>query len=504
MTSVIEKHALLHEIDRKELIDKRLSDPKLKELMNGNHEKVPVTSRRHILKPKGRKRLDRHSDLKVERNRKKMKTGEGGNHPLGNRERKAELSDTDSPESLRPRNMELSPNFKNLNSYREKHVIPNASRGKKNYAMTNYLIDIGLAITFIATLVTGLLKFTLILNYVGINPRDLPSYELTLIHDYGGLVMGLLVLGHLLLHRKWMGTMTSKILKGLNLKRGAKRLAAGGVALLLLALILQEPAIQNIIFNDDNTIYIEGIDEFEYDSKQISTVRSDIFAEGHFSIFDILVQLDERGKIEMNYHFDDNMNTHVIDEINGREAWWYLAYYDGGWPESNVFRMDHYPFKDGMTISILRERASKIEQIHRVFREEVERLEENDGKIIIPRVIIRGKDDRHTFTDVEVTAHNLRNDTFNEGVITAIDVIMTLGDRGDITYELNWYSDIGLAEVRNYFVDEINNDKSVGRCGFVYEEGSHEFNGGENHIHIPSDYRVLNSPEYEEYFWICI
>jgi hypothetical protein len=294
------------------------------------------------------------------------------------------------------------------------------------------------------------------------------------------------------------------IVRSMDLKRGAKRVTILVVAVIVLALILREPAVQDIIFSDDNTIVIQGIDEFSYDSKRMTSVRSDIFTEGHFSIFDILVQLDDRGKIEMNYHFDKSMNTHVIDDIDGKENWWYIAHYDGGWPETNAFRMDHYPHKPGMTITILREQASDIENFHRIFREEVERLERNNGTVIIPRVEIRGESFRETFMNVEVTAHDLRNDTFQPGVITAIDAIMSLGDQGRITYTLNWYDEIGFATVRNYFVDEINGDESEGRCGFVYEEGANEYNGRENHIHIPSDYRVLNSPEYEKYFWICI
>ena len=54
-------------------------------------------------------------------------------------------------------------------------------------------------------------------------------------------------------------------------------------------------------------------------------------------------------------------------------------------------------------------------------------------------------------------------------------------------------------------IDGIDEDKSVGRCGFVYEEGSYQFSSFRgNHIHIPSDTRVLTSPEYIEWFWICI
>jgi hypothetical protein len=182
-----------------------------------------------------------------------------------------------------------------------------------------------------------------------------------------------------------------------------------------------------------------------------------------------------------------------------------MAYYDGGWPESNVFRMDHYPYKEKMFIRLYREDASRIQLIHDVFREETARLASNGGRIIIPTVIIKGASGTQTFSNVEVASHDLRNDMFQDGVVTAIDVIMSLGDQERITYELQWYTTIGAAEVKNYFVDGINSDKSYDRCGFVYEEGSNEFSGfSGNHIHIPSDIRVLNSPEYEEWFWICI
>ncbi|MBA7525844.1 hypothetical protein ES705_18002 [subsurface metagenome] len=109
------------------------------------------------------------------------------------------------------------------------------------------------------------------------------------------------------------------------------------------------------------------------------------------------------------------------------------------------------------------------------------------------------------YQNVTVTPHNLRNDFFQDGVITAIDVIMSLGDKGLLTYKLNWYSTIGLAEVKNYYVDGINNDNAYGKCGFVYEVGDFTFQGfAGNHIHIPSDIRIITSPEYEEWFWICL
>ena len=95
---------------------------------------------------------------------------------------------------------------------------------------------------------------------------------------------------------------------------------------------------------------------------------------------------------------------------------------------------------------------------------------------------------------------------FQPGVVTAIDTILSLAEAGEITYDLQWYESIGSAGVvKSYWVNRINLDASFGRCGFVYEAGNKtfEFFLG-NHNHIPSDIRVINSPQYVKYFWICI
>jgi hypothetical protein len=223
-------------------------------------------------------------------------------------------------------------------------------------------------------------------------------------------------------------------------------------------------------------------------------------------MFDILVHLDGQNKIKLEYHFDESMKTHVIDSINGGPNWWYETYYDGGWTENNVFRSDHYPWKHGTVLRFFQVSDLKIEGIYTVWKEEIQRLENNDGIIIIPEVIIRGYSFVKEFSNVTVTPHNLRNDTFQENVITAIDVILSLGDQDEIEYELQWYDSIGTADfVRSYWVDAIDGDRAVETCGFVYEAGSFEYVGfSGNHIHLPSDSRILNSPYYVTYFWICI
>ena len=282
--------------------------------------------------------------------------------------------------------------------------------------------------------------------------------------------------------------------------KGPLRIVAilGVVAILAFAVFSQSN-----VFRDPSTIHIENIGTFEITPENMETVRSDVFAKGHFSVFDVLVYLDKKGDIDLVYHWDGSMNTHVIDSINGKVNWWYKAYYDGGWLEENNFRMDLYPYKDLMFIQVRRVNPGLIDIIHDTYREEVQRLEANGGQVIIPKVTITGPGLAHVFEDVVVTPHNLRNDTLKKDTITAIDVILSLSDQGEIDHDLQWYEEIAGSQVKTYFVVGIDGQKAYGRCGFVYEEGDSDHKIG-NHIHIPSDIRVLTSPEYEKWFWICV
>ena len=80
------------------------------------------------------------------------------------------------------------------------------------------------------------------------------------------------------------------------------------------------------------------------------------------------------------------------------------------------------------------------------------------------------------------------------------NIIMSLADQGKLTYELLWYESIGSAEIQSYYVERINSDRASGMCGFVYEVGEEGSTG--NHIHVQSDIRILQSPEYALFYWI--
>ena len=237
---------------------------------------------------------------------------------------------------------------------------------------------------------------------------------------------------------------------------------------------------------------------YNYNPTEVETARPDLFQNGSFSVFDVLLHLDSKGEISLNYHFNTSMDTYVVDSLNGETNWWYYIYYSGGSREDNVERIDHYPWKPGAYITMYQKSASYIQNAYSTFREEVDRLIYNNGSVIIPIVNVSGHSFSEVFYNLTVLPHNLRNETFQLDVITAIDVIMTLGDLGNITYELEWHESFrGASYVHSYFVSKINTDETAGRCGFLYDVS-------ESYIYLSADERILTSPESVNFYWGCL
>jgi hypothetical protein len=253
---------------------------------------------------------------------------------------------------------------------------------------------------------------------------------------------------------------------------------------------------------------ISGIGEFSFTPAEIDTVRSDIFQPGHFSFFDVLVHISRRGDINLQYHFDDNLATHVIDSINSETNWWYAAHYSAGWKEDIVFRMDTHPYKDNGYFELFRESPQHLERIYGTFKDEVKRLQTNSGKVIIPEFIIQSPSEQWNIENVEVTSHNIRNDVLKSGIVTALDVLISLLEQEKLSQlKFAWYKTIGNADpVGSYWVEKIDiSQESSGGCGFVYETGANVFSGFRgSHIHIPSDVRAIVSPDYGYWWWICL
>lgn len=265
------------------------------------------------------------------------------------------------------------------------------------------------------------------------------------------------------------------------------------------------------------SVEIRGTGTLEFDPTQIRTLRSDIFQPGHFSVFDALVHLADRGAIELEYQFDESADTYVIKTLNGREGWWYDAHYAGGRFERTVVRMDHYPVKDGMKILLYLEDPDRLTAIHKSFREEVDRCSENAGRLVIPKVTIRSPQSSLTFDEVVVTAHNVRADVFQSDVTTVLDILLSLGEQGKLSaLKLSWRDRTEEKDpVDNYFVDHIAGEdfspEIAGSCTFAHQVGSETLKGyltphihTTSHIHLAADVEVIVSPEYVEWLWVCL
>ncbi len=81
-----------------------------------------------------------------------------------------------------------------------------------NKPKLNYLIDMGMVISFLAVFVTGLMKLPLLYRHLKII-RALPSSNLTFIHDWSGIILGIFVLAHIILHFDWIVCMTKNIFR---------------------------------------------------------------------------------------------------------------------------------------------------------------------------------------------------------------------------------------------------------------------------------------------------
>lgn len=77
--------------------------------------------------------------------------------------------------------------------------------------IAKYWVNIGLTISFLVVFITGVIKFPGFLKSLGVNVKDLPWKQISLWHDWSGIVMGALVLFHLIQNWNWMAGVTKKI-----------------------------------------------------------------------------------------------------------------------------------------------------------------------------------------------------------------------------------------------------------------------------------------------------
>jgi membrane protein DedA with SNARE-associated domain len=74
-----------------------------------------------------------------------------------------------------------------------------------NKIKLNYWIDVGLAMSFLICFITGLIKWPGLVKLIGLSTyKILQIKNISMLHDWSGLIMSVLVLVHLALHWKWI------------------------------------------------------------------------------------------------------------------------------------------------------------------------------------------------------------------------------------------------------------------------------------------------------------
>lgn len=77
----------------------------------------------------------------------------------------------------------------------------------------DYIIDLGLLVSFLIVFITGLMKWPALLPNLGIPYSSISIMKTSTLHDWSGLIMGLLVAIHLTMHWRWIKAMTKNIFK---------------------------------------------------------------------------------------------------------------------------------------------------------------------------------------------------------------------------------------------------------------------------------------------------
>ena len=75
----------------------------------------------------------------------------------------------------------------------------------------SYIVNLGLALSFLVVFVTGIVKWPELTHLFRNLYRLIPARIVALLHDWAGIAIGLFVLIHLILHWKWIINTTKKV-----------------------------------------------------------------------------------------------------------------------------------------------------------------------------------------------------------------------------------------------------------------------------------------------------
>ncbi|MCZ7557724.1 MAG: hypothetical protein M5R41_15100 [Bacteroidia bacterium] len=270
---------------------------------------------------------------------------------------------------------------------------------------------------------------------------------------------------------------------------------------------------------------------------RIQTLRPDIFAEGHYSLFDVLIAVARRNGHSVALHWDADCMTHFIDSVDGIAGdFWYHFSYDAGSGTANELqhrrqiRWDELLYQPGAWVRLVVGEA--VSELKQEYREEIQRQRQYGHMIPQVRIAINPSNyhgnppesNRITVTrnwrDVTVSAHDLRAEgsdslyrsPFQPGVVTAMDVLFSLRAQGllDVVGTAYFTHLAGKVmesyRVRSLGFPDAGLAHASGRQGFVYTTGNGSFtrlaNDADAKQHVHADIHVIHAPDFAVWRWI--
>lgn len=85
---------------------------------------------------------------------------------------------------------------------------------QKSRRIFRYLVGMGILISFLACFLTGIIKVPDIYKFLGMTYKSPFMVSMTQLHDWSGIVLGVLAILHIVVHRRWFIAMTKKYLNG--------------------------------------------------------------------------------------------------------------------------------------------------------------------------------------------------------------------------------------------------------------------------------------------------
>ncbi len=276
---------------------------------------------------------------------------------------------------------------------------------------------------------------------------------------------------------------------------------------------------------------------FDPSTSRITTLRPDIFAEGAYSLFDVLLEVGRRNGHSIATHWDEECQTHFIDSVDGVAGdFWYRFSYDAGSGTSNELknkrqiRWDELLHQPGAWVQLVTGEA--LGELKQEYREEIQRERQYGHMLPQVRITINPSNyegnppESHritvsrTWRDVAVTSHGIRErgrdslyrSPFQPGVVTAMDLLFSLRDQGKLdVVGTAYFTHLAGKVMESYRVRSIGFPDAglahaSGKQGFVYTTGNGSFtrlaNDADNKQHVHADIHVIHAPDFAQWRWI--